>query len=175
MNCRRNDRSVVYLGSQYPGILQVGGLLYEELFVAQRDHGIDAGGADRGNVARERGDGCEQRRYSHERQRIGCLHVEEQRPEKSRDAESGGGADRGTNSGERDSLTNDEAKHLALLCAESHSNTDLARSPRHFVGKQPVEADAGEHEREQTKKAREARDKTLHEKLAFNLFCFRAD
>ena len=61
------------------------------------------------------------------------------------------------------------------MSAESYADADFVGSPRDFVRKQPVQADARQHKRQQSEKGRNPCDKPLLKQQAVNLLRFGCD
>src|SRR5262249_48640169 len=95
------------------------------LFVAQPDDRVDGRGSPRRHIA---GDDCDQRQKdndSRKTQRIGWRDVIERRLNHASDAEGARESEHLTNSGKRDALSHDQAKHIASARAERHAHAHL--------------------------------------------------
>ena len=67
--------------------------LCDGLLVSQRDHGIDLGGATRGDVARGKRDQCQKDRDGRKNHGVGRLHFEEQAGHQARQAKRSNDSD----------------------------------------------------------------------------------
>src|SRR5215469_6600895 len=139
------------------------------LLITQRNHGVDAHGAARGNVRGEECDGEKQERHGGERQRVGCVDAVEHRGYKARDANRRGDADSHADEHEKNSLADDELQQIATLSAERYANAEFARATNNFIGKQSIKPDASEKQRQSTEKRRKSRDQSLLIKQLINL------
>ena len=71
--------------------------------------------------------------------------------------------------------TQHEADHVATIGAERHAHADLAPAARHGIGRDAVEADRGEHQRNDAEEAGKAGHGALLVEGPRHLFLERAD
>ena len=145
------------------------------LFVAQGDHGVDAHGAAGWDVTCRERDKSEQDGDGNDGDRIIGVDTVEHGGEVTHHSQRCGDADGGADQRQHNSLAQDQLQYACGLRAERHANADFARAARNFVGKQAVQSDASENQREQRKESGEARDQTLLKKQTIDLLGFGDD
>src|ERR1700745_2610033 len=131
------------------------------LFIPQSDHGIDAHGAARGNIAGSEGDKPKQEGDSCKRQPIiranpvkkACKVA--RRGERSQDDKDWAARRQGN------SLPNNKTQDIAWPRSQRHTHSDFPSAPRHFVGEQSIQSNTSEQERKAAKKAGKARNQAL--------------
>src|ERR1700722_17542750 len=102
--------------------------MFKTLFVAQSDHGVDAGGAARGNEAGENGHAGQDERHGGECYRIARADsVEQMRKtgEQAGENQRGGCSDGNAGDGEAKTVSDDHTENISFFSAERHANADL--------------------------------------------------
>src|SRR5208283_415962 len=115
------------------------------LFVAQRDHGIDASGAPRGDNACGQ---CNQREQDGDGQkchRIAMVDAYEEICHRSGKCPCGQQTHAYANSYQSEPLARDELQDVVASSSECHANPDLMRSLADRIGNYPVNANDCQH------------------------------
>jgi hypothetical protein len=104
------------------------------LFVAERDHGVDAHSTARGNVTSQQRCHHEEQRDPAESEWIGGGHTEEQRLYRTRQGQRADNPNRDTEEDRAQSLAQDHPQNVARACPESDAHTDFARAAADRIG-----------------------------------------
>jgi len=108
--------------------------LCDRLFISQRDHGIDLGGATRGDVARDKRDQCQNGRNSGKNGGVARLHLEKQAGHCAREGQRPNKSNKDADQSEFRCLCHYQSQNIAPLPAESHPYADLMRALAGGIG-----------------------------------------
>src|SRR5260221_7198976 len=128
---------------------------FEESFVAERDEGIDSGGAAGGEVTGEKRDGCEEEWNSDESDQVVGLHAVKKRSGDFGGGEGGGDTEKHRDGDQGHALADDEAPHSDCRSAEREANADFARAAADGIAHDAVESDSGKKQTEKAEKSKE--------------------
>jgi hypothetical protein len=140
-----------------------------KLFVAKRDHGIEATGAEGGDVAGGGGDEGESGGGKRERQRVVGRKAKELALDYAGKREGSDDAGGYTDGHEKQDFAHDHPDDVTASGAESHANADFASALRNSVGHDAVETDDGEERGEESEYGGEAGDHALGRKGVVDL------
>ena len=115
------------------------------LFVAERDHRVDADGAARREQAGRRARHRHHRDHDAQRQHVVRRDTEELAGEDARRGQAGHDAEGQAQPHQARAHAEHHAQDVGALGAEGHADPDLVRLPRHRVGDHAVDADRHQH------------------------------
>src|SRR5277367_2986331 len=94
----------------------------------QRGHRVDAGGATRGEITCQGGDGCQQNEHAHKSDWVSGSYAEEEAADGASDSPGRGHPDEDADGGESERLKKDAGLKFLRGSAEGHANTDFLRA-----------------------------------------------
>src|SRR4029077_16411274 len=94
----------------------------------QRGHRVDAGGAPRGEITCQGGDGCQQNEHTHKSGWVRGRYPEEGADGGASESPGRGNSDEDADGGESERLKKDTGLKFLRGSAEDHANTDLLRA-----------------------------------------------
>src|SRR5713226_7480355 len=118
------------------------------LFVAQRDDGVYAHGAARGNVAGDQRDAAEQKRDTEERERIVGADAIDQCGDEASETERSSQADADADECYAHALAEDHTKNVGGRSAERDADADFVGALAGEIGDYPVDSYGGKRQRE---------------------------
>jgi hypothetical protein len=142
----------------------------QDLFVAQGDDGVDAGGAAGGNEARQQSDGGEQAGDAGKGERVGDTDTKQHAGQEPRKGQGRKHAESDAEKRETSALGEYETQDVAALGAKRDANAEFLGALGDAIGDQAIDAHAGENQRDRRKNSKkkhgEARaGKGIREKL----------
>src|SRR5258708_12762958 len=114
----------------------------------QRGHRVDAGGAARGGIACEGGEGCQQNEHARKSGWISGSYAEEEAADGASESPGRGDSDEDAEGGESERLKKDTGLKFLRGSAEGHANTDFLRALADGIRDDGVDAERGEDEGE---------------------------
>ncbi len=142
----------------------------QKSFVPQSDHGIDARGSPRGDVARCQPDNCQQGAHSEKCNRIARLDSVKKAAQRTRHAHRSNDSENYSESNQRQRLCSHQPEDVSVLRAKGCTDSNLARAPRYFIRQQAIQPDARKRQSQQSKQARKARQQPFVEEQSFDSF-----
>src|SRR5213082_1253267 len=121
------------------------------LFGPQRGDWIYIGGTAGRQKTGEQSRNCQHQTGSEQRERIARTYIVQ---DLSQDSARGQGKQNSDANGERGlhrALAHDQSEDVLAMCAERHSNADLARPARHRISLYPIDTDDRQQQRNATK------------------------
>src|SRR5260370_12469357 len=93
----------------------------------QRGHRVDAGGAARGEITCEGGDGCQQNEHARKSGWVSGSYAEEEAADGASESPGRGDSDEDADGGESERLKKETGLKCLCRSAEGHANTDFRR------------------------------------------------
>src|SRR5438477_9622858 len=121
------------------------------LFGPQRGDWVYVGGTAGGQKTGEQSRNCQHQTGSEQRERIARTHIIQNL---GQDTACGQGKENADGDGKRGlhrSLAHDQSEYILAMCAERHSNADLARPARHRISLYPIDTDDRQQQGNATK------------------------
>ena len=117
----------------------------DRLLVSQRDHGIDLGGATRGDVGRDKRNQCQKARNSNKNRGVARLHLEEQAGHYAGEGKRPNNSDKDADESKFRCLGHNQSQNIAALPAQSHPYADLVRALAGCIGHNSINSDASQY------------------------------
>ena len=120
----------------------------------QRGHGVDAGGAPRGEITCESGDGCQQNEHADESGWVSGGYAEEEAADGASESPGRSNSDEDADGGESERLKKDTGLKFLRGSAEGHADTDFLGALGDGIRDDGVDAERGKNEREERRNLR---------------------
>ena len=121
----------------------------------QGDHGFDARGAARGDVASHGRDQCEQECDARKCQRMGSVNAKEKALQKSRQKKPAGNADQYSDERESQSVADHRSENLCKISAKRDADAEFARALANGVGHDTVNSKTTEQQGPQSEQCQQ--------------------